>query len=44
MKFIKFIRFIKFIKFIRFIDPRGALCPRQLELPINIVRRTPVTL
>ena len=33
-----------FIKFIRFMDPRGALCLRQLELPFNPVRRTPVTL
>ena len=40
----KFVKFIKFIKFIRFIDPCGALCPRQLELPINAVRRTPGTL
>ena len=39
-----FVRFIKFIRFIKFMDPCGALCLRQLELPINTVRRTPVTL
>ena len=30
-----FIRFIKFIRFIRFMDPCGALCQRQLELPLK---------
>ena len=35
MGFIKFIKFIRFIRFIRFMDPCGALCQRQLELPLK---------
>ena len=31
----RFVKFIRFIKFIRFVDPCGALCQRQHELPFK---------